>query len=175
MLAYANSPGAAGLPPANWPVSSRVPRDKNLATLVIFVHPHCPCSRASIGELALLMAHCQGKVNAQVFFLKPAEVAEDWAKTGLSRDASAIPDVAVHLDEAGREARLFHVATSGDVLLYAANGQLVFHGGITGSRGHSGDNAGRSAVEALLLNKPAQSSAPVFGCSLFECSAQTKL
>ena len=174
MVAYANSPGTAGSAPENWPASSPVPRDARHSTLVMFIHPHCPCSRASIGELALLMAHSQGLVNAHVFFLKPAEMPEDWVLTDTWREAAAIPGVSVHRDDAGSEARLFHVETSGDLVLYNAKGKLAFHGGITAARGHSGDNAGRSAVQALLLQEPPGTNhTPVFGCSLFECSLQT--
>jgi len=60
LLAYANAPGQAGSPPENLPQSSQVPRDTERPTLVMFIHPHCPCSRASVGELAEVMAHCQG-------------------------------------------------------------------------------------------------------------------
>jgi hypothetical protein len=43
----------------------------------------------------------------------------------------------------------------------------VFKGGITSSRGHSGDNLGRDAVIDLVTSGVASaSSAPVFGCSL---------
>ena len=173
MVAYANSPGPAASPPGNLPDSSQISRDTKHATLVMFMHPRCPCSRASIGELALLMTHCPGRVNAHVFFLKPAEMPDDWVQTDTWREAAAIPGVVVHQDNAGSEARRFHVETSGDLVLYDTKGQLTFHGGITGARGHSGDNAGRSTVEALLLNQPAQTNrTPVFGCSLFECRSQ---
>jgi hypothetical protein len=38
---------------------------------------------------------------------------------------------------------------------------------MTAARGHAGDNAGRLAIEALLLNQDAQTHrAPVFGCEL---------
>ncbi len=174
MVVYANSPSPAGSPPENWPASSPVPRDAKHSTLVMFIHPHCPCSRASIGELALLMAHSQGLVNAHVFFLKPAAMPDDWVLTDTWREAAAIPGVSVHPDDAGAEVRLFNVETSGDLVLYDAKGKLAFHGGITAARGHSGDNAGRSAVQALLLKQsPGTNNTPVFGCSLFECSLQT--
>jgi hypothetical protein len=171
MLAYANSPSPAGTPPSAWPESSRIPHDSQHPTLVMFIHPRCPCSRASVGELAFLMAHCQDRVSAHVLFLKPAGMSEDWAHTATWREAAAIPGVTVQRDDGGEEARLFHVETSGDLVLYDAGGQLLFNGGITAARGHSGDNAGRSSVQALLLNEPAHTAhTPVFGCSLFECS-----
>jgi hypothetical protein len=123
-----------------------------------------------VGELALLMAHCQEKVNARVLFLQPKEMPSNWALTDLCREAAQIPGVTVDHDEDGREARLFHVETSGDTALYDSNGILIFHGGITMSRGHSGDNLGRDVVQPLLLGTPTQwTNTPVFGCSLFEC------
>src|SRR2546423_5789196 len=178
MVAYANAPGQSGSPPKDWPKSSQVPRDDDRPTLVMFVHPHCPCSRASISELALLMTYCQEQINAHVFFLKPAKMAQDWALTDSWREAAAIPYVTVHCDEAGREAQLFRAETSGDTVLYDAKGNLLFHGGITISRGHSGDNPGRSLLQTLVLDQAAQQTqnpvlhTPVFGCSLFEAECQ---
>jgi len=170
LLAYSNTPGKAGSPPENWPQSSHVPRDRERPTLIMFMHPHCPCSRASIGELAQVMAHCQGRVSAHVFFLQPAEMMTNWVQTDTWREAAKIPGVTVRRDEAGREARLFGAETSGDTALYDENGRLMFHGGITISRGHSGDNPGHDTVQALLLGEAAQrTNTPTFGCSLFEC------
>ena len=50
---------------------------------------------------------------------------------------------------AARRAR-FGSATSGQTLLYDGDGALRFSGGITGSRSHAGDNAGRRSLVALL-------------------------
>jgi len=178
MVAYANAPGQSGSPPMIWPKSSQVPRDADHPTLVMFVHPHCPCSKASISELSLLMTYCQEQINAHVFFLKPAKMVRDWVLTASWREAAAIPHVTVHCDEAGHEAQLFHAETSGDTVLYDAKGNLLFHGGITISRGHSGDNPGRSALQTLVLDQSAQQTqtpvlqTPVFGCSLFEAECQ---
>jgi hypothetical protein len=84
--------------------------------------------------------------------------------------ASAIPGVTVMRDAEGAEARAFHGATSGDIMLYGAAGQLLFHGGITASRGQIGPSAGSQALAALLQGQPAlQTRTPVFGCSLFSC------
>jgi hypothetical protein len=175
LIGYANSPGKSGLPPAHWPDGSRIARDRQLPTLVMFMHPHCPCSKASVGELALLMAQCQSRVKTTVMFLQPAEMNNDWVMTGTWEEASRIPGVTVRRDEAGDEASLFHVETSGDTVLYDAKGELLFHGGITISRGHSGDNPGRDSIQALLFGGTTSvSNTPAFGCSLFECSSNTR-
>jgi hypothetical protein len=52
-------------------------------------------------------------------------------------------------------------------LLYDTAGRLLFSGGITAARGHSGDNAGREAIVALLAGAPTdRTQTPVFGCKL---------
>lgn len=149
-------------------MDSRIERAPDRATLIMLAHPHCPCTRASIGELALLMAHAQGRVNAYVLFLKPQGFTDDWEKSDLWRSAAEIPGVSVLKDEGGVEAARFHAATSGQTVLYDATGRLLFSGGITGGRGHSGDNAGRSAITALLNEGEAeQAETAVYGCPLF--------
>jgi hypothetical protein len=170
MIAYANSSGPAGTPPARWPEASRMRHDPNLPTLIMFVHPHCPCSSASVEELAQLMAHCQGRVAAHVLFLHPEGMDAKWILTETWHDAGQIPGVTVFRDEAGREARCFGAGTSGETVLYDTNGNLLFHGGITIARGHSGDNPGKDTVQALITGAPAKlNCTPTFGCSLFEC------
>jgi hypothetical protein len=122
------------------------------------------------------MAHCQGRVDVHVFFLQPAGMNAEWAQTDTWRDATRIPGVTVHRDDDGQVARLFGAETSGHTALYSGGGRLLFYGGITAARGHSGDNTGRDAVQALLFHQPApQTNTPVFGCSLFSCEAKTSL
>jgi len=168
LLVYDFTPGRdGGGAPAHWVASSRIPRRADVPTPIMFAHPKCPCTRASIGELAMLMARCQGRVNAQVVFFRPEGSDEDWARGDLWRSAAAIPGVSVRLDENGREAGNFRATTSGDVVLYDASGNLLFAGGITDGRGYSGDNAGRDALVALLNHgQAANRVTPVFGCSL---------
>jgi hypothetical protein len=166
---YENAPGVAAAAPRFWPADSRLQRASGRATLVMLAHPHCPCTRASIGELALLMAQCQGRVETQVVFYQPDGFAEDWARTDLWHSAAIIPGVTVQQDTGGIEARRFQAETSGQALLYDAAGRLIFSGGITGSRGHSGDNAGRSAIISLLTKGQAEHNQTfVFGCSLVD-------
>ena len=168
---YENTPGVAAEPPRQWPVDSRIRPARDRATLIMLAHPHCPCTRASIGELASLMAQSQGRLTAYVLFLKPTGFSEDWEKTDLWQSAASIPGVEAVIDNGGTEARRFHAVTSGQALLYGADGRLLFSGGITGSRGHSGDNAGRSAIASLVNTGTAERDETfVFGCPLFDNS-----
>jgi len=179
MSRYADKPGSAGLPPGQWPVESRIVLDTQHPTLLMFAHPQCPCTRASIRELEQLVSDCRGMVNAQVWFIKLAGTPTNWTDTDLWRSAAAIPGVTVHVDENGAEAQRFQSKTSGQTVLYAPSGELLFHGGITIARGHEGDNPGVDVIESLLQHKdaaPVAASTPVFGCELFgSCTRQDTL
>ena len=173
---YSTAPGKEGNPPNRWPASSSLRPAPGASTLVMFVHPKCPCSRASISELAVLLAHSAGHLHAQVIFLKPPGKEDSWTHTDLWRAASKLPGTVVISDLGGREAALFRAAVSGETVVYDAAGNLRFHGGITGARGHAGDNAGCSAVESYANTGAAPlAQTPVFGCPLFnnEPTSQT--
>jgi hypothetical protein len=168
LLRYESRPGEAKTAPRLWPTQSKLSFNENLPTLVLFAHPHCPCTRATLGELALLMARCSKNVAATVIFTKPADVDDKWVETDLWHSAEAIPGVTVLRDDSGVEARRFGAVTSGDVMLYARDGKLLFRGGITDGRGHAGDNEGRTAIALLLEGKPGNTTTTqVFGCRLF--------
>lgn len=165
---YQNAPSIAASPPAHWPSESHIVAALDRPTLLMTLHPHCPCSRASLEELDRLMATVDGRVAAHVLFVKPPQLTDAWLHTDLWRRAAAIKGVTVRRDTEGVEAERFHAVASGQTLLYGTDGRLLFSGGITRSRGHAGDNAGRSAIVALLTAPIAPtSSTPVFGCSLF--------
>src|SRR2546423_7614548 len=162
--------GAAGAPaqaPITWPASSHVHRAIGLPTLVVFMHPQCPCSRASVEELAKLMTRCQGKLAATVLMILPDGEPSGWEKTSLWTSAAQIPGVSVITDANGIESSRFGAATSGQTLLYSAGGDLLFAGGITESRGHSGDNAGRSLAAALALGEIEPPRAPTAHTPVF--------
>ena len=170
LMRYAAKPGESANPPQAWPAQSKVPRTDGRATLVMFAHPKCPCTRASISELEALMTHCQKRVSAFVLFVADCNAPSDWSRTDLWDSAAAIPGVQVLRDDGGDEAARFHAATSGQTVLYGANGNLLFHGGITSARGHAGDNFGVESIVSLVNAKAAdRTETPVFGCSLERC------
>lgn len=166
LLNYESAPGGVAEAPKIWP-ASQIELATDRPTLVMLAHPHCPCTRASVGELAEIMARVEGKAMAYVLFSKPASSGSDWDDTGLRRNAAAIPGVTVVADNGGAEARRFGAETSGHTLLFAPDGRLLFSGGITQSRGHAGDNAGESAIVSLIHKGSAERAETfVFGCSL---------
>lgn len=167
VTAYKSSPGAEGPIPLHWPGGASVLPATDRSTLVLFIHPQCPCSTATIGELARLIADCGSQLRTYAFFLRPQGVEDNWEKTGTWRSACAIPGVIVCSDPLGKEATRFGARTSGEAILYSAEGDLQFHGGITWSRGHEGDSPGGDAIRAKLKNAgTGLNEAPVFGCPL---------
>jgi hypothetical protein len=157
----------AALPVALFPRSSAVRLVSNKLTLVLFAHPHCPCTRASLHELDGLLAETQNRVSVTVVFTIPDGVPAHWEEGDLWNSAKSIPGLRVITDQGGGEADRFDIKGSGHVLLYAPSGKLLFSGGITASRGHEGDNMGRSAIVSFILegHSPVNHT-PVFGCSL---------
>jgi hypothetical protein len=166
LFLHENTPGASGSPATSWPAHAALGRARDKFTLVMFAHPDCPCTRASLAELELLMAQLPGKLDAAVEFRKPG-VSETEARMSPSwRQAAAIPGVAVRLDRDGASVQQFGAAVSGHTLLYDPSGRLVFSGGITAARGHIGDNPGYTAILNRVRGFEAPLQARVFGCSL---------
>lgn len=161
--------------PAQWPDSSQLALAKDRPTLLVFAHPQCPCSVATMEELARVIAHNSQPVHLSVVLFEPSERDSSWQKSAAVRRARSIPGANLAWDREGLEAARFHAHTSGHTLLYSANGRLLFDGGITGSRGHVGENAGQTALLSLLNgSQPTVQATPVFGCPILESCPRPK-
>jgi hypothetical protein len=166
LLSHEGESGASANPPALLPKST-VASAANKFSLLMFVHPKCPCSRASLNELARILSR-NPNAQATIVFFRPLYASQDWTETDLWYKAKSLPNTLVKTDTTGLLARKFGAKTSGDTILYDEKGKLLFHGGITSARGHEGDNQGESMVNALLEKRSLldKSSTPVFGCGL---------
>jgi len=152
---HAARPGLSGAPTPQWPTSSRLRLATDRPTLLMFLDPLCPCSRASLSELELSLARCRSPIAAYVVLGR------------RGRSAVAISGVNVLNDDRAEEQRRFGVATSGHMLVFDPSGRVVFSGGITTARGHEGESIGGEAVVELARGStPSATSAPVFGCPL---------
>ncbi|MCP4890636.1 MAG: RedB protein [Planctomycetaceae bacterium] len=184
LLIYANQPGRGGEPAATWPNATEMRYSRSKPTLLVFAHPRCPCTRATIDELAWIMTRCGNRVECRVHFVQPAGQSRQWVQSGMWEKASSIPGVTVLADGEGQLSELFGAETSGHAMLYDAFGKLLFEGGITPSRGHRGSNSGRERIVKLAIaRQPGRplsdidqvdsteevdaESTCVFGCPLF--------
>jgi hypothetical protein len=165
---YKTTPGetSAKAPPRAPAALDRL-RTPGRATVVMLAHPKCPCTRASIAELAVLMSRVGDTARAVVLFMTPAGGPGGWDQGESFERARAIPGVAVATDAGGVLAAELGASVSGHTIAYDASGRLLFSGGITASRGHVGDNAGRLRLEALLRgSEKGLGASKVFGCGL---------
>lgn len=172
LMDYQNAPGRPANPPAEWPASSALdPAGSARGTLVVFAHPRCPCTRATLGELERLLRHVHDQVATYAVFVQPPEYDREWVQDDLWHRAAAMPHVQPIHDVGGVEAKQFGAFTSGQVVYYDAEQRLQFAGGITGSRGHEGNNKGRQALRQLIQTGTAdRASTFVFGCALQRAS-----
>lgn len=169
---YKYTPGRAADAPLRWPTASVLERDPARPTLVLFAHPYCPCTKASLEEYDAIVRGAGDAVRAYVVVADLEEAGD--AREMLARVAK-MDGVRMHLDSAGAEAARFHARTSGQTVLYDPRGELVFEGGVTSARGHIGDSIGKRRVTELL--RPGVRSAlgahgaepfetSVYGCAL---------
>jgi hypothetical protein len=144
-------------------------------TLYLFMHPRCPCTRATIAQLQrVLTASGLEKTKLPeviVIATIPSSAAEkdsDWLESATLRMASDLPNATVQYDSGGVKARSFGAQASGSVALYAADGGLLFAGGVTVSRGHEGDCLGAEQLLQQIKNPYEQvpMTAPALGCRL---------
>ncbi|MDY3561242.1 hypothetical protein R5W23_002517 [Gemmata sp. JC673] len=158
LAAHQFTPGPSGTVLHRWPEATAEARPR----AVMFIHPHCPCTPASLRNFAALIAG--NRCTAEIYV-----VANEPAGTPNGRAAAQVSGAACHADSDGRVAKRFGAMTSGHVFLYSPNGQLVFEGGITDGRGHEGENPGlRAATARVSGTESTLASFPVFGCTLQE-------
>jgi hypothetical protein len=141
-------------------------------TLYLFMHPRCPCTRATIAQLERVLT-TTGLDRSElpevvVVATVPRGSNQAWRVSDTLTQASNLPNATVHFDAGGALARRFGAQASGSVALYAADGGLLFAGGVTVSRGHEGDSRGASQL-LNQIQKPEEGlpvTAPALGCRL---------
>jgi hypothetical protein len=154
---HSTTRGESGVTPGVWPDDATLVRGRK-ATVVMFVHPTCPCSRSSLAELRTVVD--AGAASVVVVFAGPDVTGPAWDIAGR------IPQVMRVVDD-GSEAARFGARTSGYTVVYDRDGKLRFAGGITGSRGHTGANVGTDTVRQILAGATdTLTSHPVFGCPI---------
>jgi hypothetical protein len=149
LAVYKGTPGSAGVLAASWPAESALERGERRPTLILFAHPKCPCTRASLTELRGVASRFGDRTTTYVVFIQPAGTPREWVETPAWRDAASF-GARVVADVDGKEAARFGAKTSGHVVLFDARGVQRFAGGITGSRGHVGPNAALAELTAIL-------------------------
>lgn len=167
LLRHEFEPGRAAQAPPVFPYSPRLRLDPLVPTLVMVVHPQCPCSRASLEELSGLLSRNRGRVRSYCLLVWPASQDESWLHDANWQLASRISGLELVADREASESVRLGARTSGQTYLYGADGRLLFSGGVTGSRGHAGGNSSLQLLEGLLAGSLVRQESyqrKVFGC-----------
>ena len=137
-------------------------------TLILFYHPHCPCTKATVDNLRQTVARYSKQTRVVAFGFCPDEKPDTWISSPLT---SALRRLKANIfaDKDGEFCSRFGITTSGHVLAYGDDGRLLFSGGITSGRGHEGLCP---ATRDLNLRTSGRSSErvdwPVFGCPIIK-------
>ena len=156
--------------PAQWPeaLGAFNPSGRDL-TVVMAIHPDCPCTRASIEQLDRLLTRYPDAVQAIGLISDRVDgEAETLRQTDYWRRLDRMAGARPVRDVAGHWAKLLGAPVSGTVAVYDAGGALRFQGGLTASRGHDGPSRALSMLSAWAegASFPESVSLPAFGCAL---------
>jgi len=171
---FETTPGRGAAARTMWPVRSRIVPDRNRWTLVMLIHPHCSCTRASLQELERIIEMSGPSLQTYVLVYRPADFNSGWEKTETFEAAQHLQRAHVIVDTDGREARLFGGFTSGQTFLYDREGTLRFSGGVTSLRGHAGVNRGSMDVVDIVHARARQGTHPVFGCAIVTTESEQR-
>lgn len=151
----------------SWPEQSELQLASAKPTLVLFAHPLCPCTMASLVELTRVLQESAVQPSVTIALYQPAQAGAEWQTSPLVDAVREIPGAEVVWDREGNLAKLFAATTSGQVQLYDPQGKCLFNGGVTRLRGHKGESAASRLLHtALQGNQPAMIRSPIYGCDL---------
>jgi hypothetical protein len=166
---YKATPGEQAASSKSWPADCAIQPVRGSYNFVLALNSRCPCSRATVSELAQILHGQVSNVILHVLVYRPSSFPEGWEDSSLLEEVEAIPAARLTIDTDAREAERFGIFTSGTLVLFGPRGDRLFQGGITPARGHTGETAAHDAIRARLLGVTSDLYvAPVFGCPLQE-------
>ncbi|QDS86054.1 hypothetical protein EC9_02120 [Rosistilla ulvae] len=174
---------------ANWPSQSSLPLADQSPTLVLFLHPKCSCSEATVGELQKILSAVATQSsplpNTLIVASMPTNEPSDWRDSRLNQRAQTLPNSTLVPDHQGIECARFGVNTSGTVMLFDPAGKQLFSGGVTTARGQAGESRAGGWLRTLLTQHDATHHPhpdrdmcvvqPAFGCKLLSPPASLRL
>lgn len=174
----ARRPGQGASPPERLPESITSGQTGARTTVIVAIHPRCPCSRATVANLESAWRTAARSCDLVAVVYAPGDRPVGWAETDTVKRIAALDGARRINDPDGSISAALGVWTSGQVLVYDANGKLRFSGGITPSAGHEGDCASLETLRNLVgagtsdhSGKDSVLHSAVFGCPL--CDDET--
>lgn len=164
-LRYEKTPTMLDSKLERFPASSKLKLNQSGFTMLFFVHPKCPCTQASLAELARLKGK-NPSLTGYIALLVPHKSLTSWMQSANCQRARQVVGFEAVPDYGGLEAACFGAKSSGEAFLFNSAGKLLFHGGLTAARGHEGPNSGVDQITSILEGKSRSGKYAVYGCSL---------
>ena len=173
---YSNRPGLQGTTPETWPSelfdadsSLAIGRAKGQRAVLLFYHPHCPCTKATVRCLERLSTRFSQKPDFVAIAFCPSSENESWIESPITDSLRKGQHTRIVVDWDGQLSRRFGVYTSGHTVVYDESGKLLFSGGFTPGRGHEGDGpAASELLERINGQTKTLTRWPVFGCAIID-------
>ena len=140
--------------------------DRQRPNLVTVLHPECACSNATMVEIEQLKKEFGDALAVTAIVDTSAYGVNSREARALISQIQHLQGVALRLDPDGVDADRFGAKVSGQTYLYDRDGQLLFEGGVTMSRGHTGPNQGIESIRRSLTGQRSLAHTSVFGCIL---------
>ena len=132
---------------AKWPTSTELAKVTTSGHLIVFVHPYCPCTRATLKNLDVALDSIE--LHVSIVQLRTERLESIHSPISSIASLANKNNWNLIMDNEGVEAKRFGATTSGECLLFDAEGSLLFAGGITAGRGHLGNNEGLETLKEL--------------------------
>jgi hypothetical protein len=172
LMAYEFTPGERS---AHRPTSrNELPfaLENHRPTLIVVLHPQCPCSQATVSVLAELVEHCGQRLAVIVMLNRPKNADARWTENPLVDRLKQLEAVRLIPDDGGRVSQALGATTSGHAVLFATDGAVMFAGGLTPGRGAVGETSGQRAILGVVKGTAiTPSESPTFGCPLCGCES----
>ena len=174
---YANRPGSQGdvaeqldkeIVHAEWTLSQEF--DDSKCTLILFYHPHCPCTKAATRCLERLFTRFSDTPNFIAVAYCPSTERDSWIESSITANLrKKFGQTPIVIDPDGKYCERFGAFTSGHAILYDESGSLIFSGGITPGRGHEGHSSAASDLVAKVNGLSEEVIYwPVYGCTIID-------
>lgn len=164
---YDGTPAPTAATKPDWPQKAALAPAEEGSTVLLFAHPACPCTGASLHNLRESLSRSNSPYKLYIVFSRPAAFPANEASRKLRQAAQAIPNVHIVEDKGALVAAQFGASASGECFLFDRNGKQLFHGGVTRARGHYGESSGQASLQSILTSGNSDShKAPTFGCAL---------
>lgn len=134
-------------------------------SVLVFIHPECPCTPASLRTLSRLVDECTADFDLQILVASYGDTNS--LQSTNARLAEAIPKATVQPDPNGTIAQSLDAHVSGTICVVAPNNNLLYLGGLTNSRGCETIGPHFQIIKQVIQNRwSAAVTTSVYGCDL---------